>query len=294
MQSRDGSYYDGMALGMRLPPLPERRSGSMRIRHEEIKTSVSYFGRDLPYQHTLDVLVDDADDTIWMSASPQELRAYLPDAHQVPTGGRVLMSGLGVGLLPRLLVDEGRTDFSMIVIERNKDVIDLVWPLIERSGLRVIHGDVLEVLQAPPYDLGRFQLISMDTWPSGDYLYLPWIERVKAAAEPFLAWGGHLSLWQYEEVKRHLDNELRMLVPQFLDMTAERWGEVHVGLKEQWPYFYPFLKWVASQSSNGTVGSKAALRLSIAIDHRIRREVEAFQRGDRDGLLHDTNTGGVE
>jgi len=70
--------------------------------------------------------------------------------------GHVLIAGLGIGLILDPIMEQSE---SVTVIEKNKDVIDLVGPYFPQ--VKVIHADIYE--WNPPKD-ARYDTIYFDIW----------------------------------------------------------------------------------------------------------------------------------
>ena len=80
--------------------------------------------------------------------------------------GRVLVAGLGLGLVTHELLDNSDID-SITVIERNKDVIDLISPLLPKAEgikLQIINKDFYDFIHESEEDFDR---IIVDLWTSG-------------------------------------------------------------------------------------------------------------------------------
>lgn len=74
--------------------------------------------------------------------------------------GRVLIAGLGVGLIIKGIID--RKDITeIVVIEKYQDVIDLVLPKIKHKKLKVINADIFEW---KPEKGELFDSIYFDIW----------------------------------------------------------------------------------------------------------------------------------
>jgi hypothetical protein len=99
---------------------------------------------------------------IMMSNTPMELRTnqkFINSAH-----GDVLIGGLGIGLilLPLVSNELKQKTNEIIVIEKNKDVIELVLPQLEKyldDRVTVINDDVFEYVPSK-----NFNTIYMDIW----------------------------------------------------------------------------------------------------------------------------------
>lgn len=79
----------------------------------------------------------------------------IKDAH-----GHVLIGGLGIGMLLENMLDNPEVT-SITVVEKSRDLIELVAPRFEHEKLTVIEGDVFEFQPPKKYDT-----IYMDIWPS--------------------------------------------------------------------------------------------------------------------------------
>jgi hypothetical protein len=80
--------------------------------------------------------------------------------------GRVLVAGLGLGLVTHELLDNVDVD-SITVVERNKDVIDLISPLLPRAEgvkFQIINKDFYDFIHESEEDFDR---IIVDLWTSG-------------------------------------------------------------------------------------------------------------------------------
>lgn len=114
------------------PWLPEGTSGDCEIRHCRL-----FSGDDFETELWID-------GSRWMSDGEQEMqehKQFVKDAR-----GDILSTGLGVGFLVNLLLIGYRYN-SITVIEKNKDVVELVWKhLVDKAGmsrekLHVVIGD---------------------------------------------------------------------------------------------------------------------------------------------------------
>ena len=160
------------------------------------------------------------------------------------------------------------------MVERSSDVINLVWPYIKRPGWEVIYADLNDVLDGLDE---QFDLVLLDTWPSGDYLFLPWVESLRKRAKHLQAPGGETWLWMYSAMLRALRQDLERIAATCQDAVVRPMPDyVLAGLRKRWPYFAPLVEWCLS-----------ADRSSAAVDRKISQEVELFRQGKRGGY---TNT----
>lgn len=99
---------------------------------------------------------------VWMTDNPAELVAMHEFAQEA--SGRVLVGGLGLGIVVRYLAQNPRVR-DITVVEREQDVIDLIRPQLladVRVPVAVVHGSIFRFLgRLPswPYD-STF----LDTW----------------------------------------------------------------------------------------------------------------------------------
>lgn len=97
---------------------------------------------------------------IMMSSTQMERRTNWWIIHNAK--GRVLINGLGLGcVLSSILTNPEVTE--VWVVEKEKAVIDLVWPHFKDDRLKLIHADALEY--RPPKGI-RFDVVWHDIWPT--------------------------------------------------------------------------------------------------------------------------------
>jgi len=128
----------------------------------------------------------------WMSNVPLEMiwTQRLADA---AVGDNILIGGLGLGLLPQLLLpSRGR---QILVLEKYQEVMALVlkdWQM--PVGLGVQLADAWNFLRLPPSP--RYTSIIMDIWTEVDSPAMQTeIARLHQLAEPWLAPGGRWIAW---------------------------------------------------------------------------------------------------
>jgi len=128
----------------------------------------------------------------WMSDHPIEL-AWTKRLADRTEGDAILIGGLGLGLLPQLLLPRaGRT---VLILENSPEVIDLVlrgWDM--PAGLMVQRADAWEFLRYPP-SLPRFDTIIMDIWSTVDEAARREIDRLRQLAGPWLKPEGRFVAW---------------------------------------------------------------------------------------------------
>jgi spermidine synthase len=128
----------------------------------------------------------------WMSDHPIEM-AWTKRLADRTTGDCILIGGLGLGLLPQLLLPRaGRT---VTILENAPEVIDLVlrdWEMPD--GCMVQQADVWEFLRYPP-SLPRYDTVIMDIWSTVDDAERREIVRLRQLAEPWLTPEGVYIAW---------------------------------------------------------------------------------------------------
>ncbi len=109
----------------------------------------------------------------WMRDDPQEI--WQMHESLVTVHGRVLVGGLGLGVWSRLAANLSAAK-SLLVVEINPHVIDLVWPSTvrsepsERLKYELRNGDVAQVLGET--NKGEYDCAFLDTWQgTGEYCW---------------------------------------------------------------------------------------------------------------------------
>ena len=96
---------------------------------------------------------------VWMSDEPRELRQMAEWIMASKPRGRVLVGGLGLGVVATWLAQRAEVG-KIVVVERQQEVIDLVAP--HQSGYEVVRADIAEYLRGlPSWD---FDDAILDTW----------------------------------------------------------------------------------------------------------------------------------
>lgn len=91
---------------------------------------------------------------VWMTDLPEELQQVADALNKFRPRGRVLVGGLGLGILARTLETHPLVE-SVRVVEINPDVINLTG-----EGIDVVQGDLREYLQT----CEEFDCFMLDTW----------------------------------------------------------------------------------------------------------------------------------
>lgn len=122
---------------------PRARVGSASIRTSWYEPGIyaAYKTRNLDYFYAakrLYITVLKIDGKTWMIDDPPHWWAMQEHAQNYE--GHVVCAGLGLGLIVHALNENPKVD-RITVIERSRDVIDLVSPLIPHDKLMIIHED---------------------------------------------------------------------------------------------------------------------------------------------------------
>lgn len=217
--------------------LPEGESGDVSISHFTIseKAADSYnlsiaftpgtgLQRVEPGKYVRMHVGERVVDNLMMSDTPMERRTNWEvrrEAH-----GRVLIAGLGIGMILHPLLDPLRTKrkFSraadselpavdkVIVIEKSPHVIKLVKPSLERYGdrLEVIEADIFAVNHKL---LGKFDTIYFDIWPHITQDNLPEMaklhQRWKYALNRGAATPPWMSSWMVDHLRAERESDRR-------------------------------------------------------------------------------------
>lgn len=143
--------------------LPEGRSGNVVVERFDVPASV--LRRDAPPAGTYTRLMQGR--RLWMSDTPDEMRDHMAAANEMrERGGRVLIAGLGLGMVLRAALFSPRVR-EVDVVEVNPDVIALVGPSYQALAtamhidLRIHQADIF-TLRWPPGT--RWNVAWFDVW----------------------------------------------------------------------------------------------------------------------------------
>lgn len=82
--------------------------------------------------------------TVIMSNTPSEIRDHLSFIWEAKKGGHILINGLGLGVALIAILESDKVE-SITVIEKSKDVIDLVGPSFSTDKrVNIIHADAFD------------------------------------------------------------------------------------------------------------------------------------------------------
>lgn len=113
--------------------------------------------------------------------------------------GRVLVAGLGLGMVLPPLEANPRVK-EILVVEKNKDVIDLIGYCFRIGGPKAIkkfminHSDIHDFEPSPKPEL-KWDTIYFDIWPGREVSDLREMYALEEKFKPFLAEGGWIGCW---------------------------------------------------------------------------------------------------
>lgn len=187
--------------------IPEGQSGNVKIEHFEVTTEASEMsrmrscfspGRTSEYVKEGKYARLIIDGSVVMSDTDMEKtsnRSVVNKAH-----GNVLIAGLGLGMIILPLLDKTEVK-SITVIEKNPDVINLVYPHLKSEKLTVINADIFEW---KPEKTAKYDSIYFDIWT---FISLDNLDEIKKLHNKFknklnrVDANGWMDSWQYGELK---------------------------------------------------------------------------------------------
>ena len=150
--------------------LAEGKSGKVSVKHRTETGTVTIVGirqaitcgiqpmnGKLSEPRIIHSLIEE-DQGVWMTDSPEELNQIAQMFAEVLPRGRVLVGGLGLGVVAKAMTL--RTTVSeVVVVERNEDVIKLCAE--PGAEYRVVHADIFDYLRTHER---AFDCYLLDTW----------------------------------------------------------------------------------------------------------------------------------
>lgn len=112
--------------------------------------------------------------------------------------GRVLIAGLGIGLILKNILDK-KSVGEIVIIEKYKDVIDLVAPKFKSNKITIIHADIFD--WKPPKG-EKFDTIYFDIWPEITSGNLKEIKFLHNRFKNFKAPGAWMNSWMKEYLQK--------------------------------------------------------------------------------------------
>lgn len=202
--------------------LPEKRFGTMQIKHriingkEPVISMRQAWSRGvLPVTALVQNLrvhqLVEGKDKLWMTDRPEELNQIYESLFAFRPFGRVLVGGLGLGILAKLVARVPAVQ-EVVAVEINEDVISLCYDA--RGGYSVLRADVKDYLREhkKPFDC-----YMLDTWQGTNEL----------------AW------WMYVFPLRRIIRNRFGMVPR-LQCWAEdiMWGQIRGALMQRCGSWY--------------------------------------------------------
>jgi hypothetical protein len=199
-----------------LPKYPKRkRQGPFRIQTEVVKageqmTLTSY--RQLMYEGLRPIQIRfDKDYQItslyqdgfgmWMSTKIQELGQMVNPFYQ--SYGKVLVGGLGLGVFPHLIQVGNLGVRKVVVVEIQKDLIELIQPYIDPK-IEIVHDDLFHYLKRMR---GKFNFAFFDIWQTtGEWSWTKTVVPLRRlAAKRNIE---ELACWQEKEMQGQVETGL--------------------------------------------------------------------------------------
>jgi hypothetical protein len=193
-----------------------RHEGIAAVIHQEITANEAFMvaaRMQLPVDDGPSVALQISGEC-FMSDIAYERSTCLELAHNAR--GRVLIAGLGLGMVLPPLLDDAQVD-RITVIEKVGDVIALIGPHYTHPKLRVMHGDIFKWRPAAGE---TFDTIYFDIWPLIHAMNLVQMTYLHRAFAPFLAQGGWIESW----MRRHLLQRARTASRRVPDPYAGEMG----------------------------------------------------------------------
>ncbi len=131
---------------------------------------------------------------LWMSDTPME---YETNENAIAVAeGDVLECGLGIGLFT-YFVSKKPNVRSITIVEKEQDVIDLVYDSIKNKKTRIITQDAIEYLKTTDHN---FDTIHVDLW--SDIVHYREMEPIMKIAKKKLKPNGIIICWLQEFLKK--------------------------------------------------------------------------------------------
>lgn len=122
---------------------------------------------------------------LWMSDTPDEINDHMPMIREAEKrGGRVLVNGLGLGMVVKALLDIPQIE-HVDVVEFDQDVVELIGPHYASDRCTVHHADAFDI-EWP--EGSHWSAIWSDIWLPISPDNLPEIARLKAKYADMADW----------------------------------------------------------------------------------------------------------
>lgn len=223
--------------------IPAKKKGNWRIEHEwvmagdsipVINTRTALFTGKQPLAIQYDVPMKyhylKYKGMTVMSDHPQEQFDHEEAVEKMK--GRVLIGGLGLGYISRML-DKKPEITEIVVVEKTKTVIDLVWRHLGLRKATIIQEDLYKYL-ARIRNQERFDYVYLDIWSdeSEGTLY-DTVLPLRRLSQPLVKSETRIICWKEEvmrsQVKWSLDNKVRIQYKEIMAMRQERFKDEFYG-----------------------------------------------------------------
>lgn len=183
-----------------------------------------------------------------MSDIPQEQYGHTYVVKKLK--GRVLIGGLGLGYVTTLL-NKKKTVTDIVVVEKEKAVIDLVWPHINADKAGVVQEDIFKFLKNPLHK--HYDYIYLDIWTGdSESVFYETVLPLRKLARPLVNDSSRIVCWKEDTMRGQIKTNLEMNVrfpdmfnrikelpeEDFVRMFGDKWGQVSG----------PFWNWVRTMN----------------------------------------------
>lgn len=158
----------------------------------------------------------------WMSDIPKE--QYSQDLLIDKFDGTVLIGGLGLGYIAKRL-DARRSVKKIVVVEKSKEVVSLVWKYLNLKKAVLIRDDLFEFVKYAHHD-NEFDWCYYDIWGrDSESLLYSTIVPLRKASMKFMKYPSRIVCWQEGVIRGQLyhgiENTLLMFKKRILSMSLD-------------------------------------------------------------------------
>lgn len=165
-------------------------------RRERIRAAIGGHGRGMFRAGTVKQLI--VDDVMWMSDTPDERRDHSEPLYQaMRRGGRVLVNGLGLGMVIGALTRLDNVE-HVDVVEVDARIIEAVGPFYASDRVTIHYGDALTM----QWRVGtRWSVAWHDIWPYITSENLPTMARLHRMYGRRTDWQGSWARYECERAR---------------------------------------------------------------------------------------------
>ena len=168
-------------------------------------------------------------DGVWMSDTPPEQIQHKEVAKKC--SGRILVGGLGLGLVATMLAKK-KSVTSIVVIEKEKDVIDLVWKHLDLKGKgEIIHQDLFDYLKQ---DMNKehFDYCYFDIWsPDSERVLYEYVIPLRKLALKYVDSVSRIICWQEDIMRGQLLTNIATSImfnwDKILEMNSKDFDDIY-------------------------------------------------------------------